>query len=93
MLDTLVKNGIEILGGLAILEAVISLFLIIRMRKIKKQLDIAATAAEDAARAAALAAPGGIDPEVVIGLLRAGQPTTLDNVYAIMEQQAKAEAE
>jgi hypothetical protein len=46
----------------------------------------AQAAALESARAAALAAPGAIDPEAVLALLRQGHAPTLDNVYAMMRR-------
>ncbi len=60
-------------------------YLLRRNSVLGKRLRIAETAATEAARAAALAAPGGIDPEVVMQLLRDGRPPTLDNIYALMQ--------
>jgi hypothetical protein len=51
----------------------------------------AQAAAEEAARAAALAAPGGIDPEIVLAILNQGLPPTLDNVYMLTQQRKTAE--
>ena len=82
-----------ILGVVVLLEGALCAFLLKRINRLKKRLNVAVAAAEDAARAAALASPGGIDPEVVISLLRAGQPVTLDAVYAYMEQQARTPAQ
>ena len=36
--------------------------------------------------------PGGIDPEIVIQLLRSGQSPTLDVVHSLMEQREDADA-
>ena len=77
------------LGLLAIFEGALCAFLLRRVDILQRRLDVAVGAAEDAARAAALAYPGGIDPEVVITLLRSGQPVTLDSVYAHMERQSE----
>lgn len=88
LVDSVRDHAVFILAGLAILEGALCAYLVRRTEQFKRRLDIAVRAAEDAARAAALAAPGGIDPEVVIGLLRTGQPTSLDSVYAVMERQA-----
>lgn len=74
-------------AALAVVEGLLCGVLIRRVDGLKRRLDIAVSAAEDAARAAAMSAPGGIDPEVVMTLLRAGQPVSLDAVYAIMERQ------
>jgi len=48
------------------------------------EMKAAQAAALESARAAALAAPGAIDPEAVLALLRQGHAPTLDNVYAMM---------
>lgn len=77
--------GSFMLAGAAIVEGALAAVLLRQIRKLKHHLRRAQEAAEDAARAAALAAPGNIDPEVVIHLLHAGQAPTLDNVNALME--------
>ena len=41
---------------------------------------------------AALAAPGAIDPEAVLALLRQGHAPTLDNVYAMMRRREREAA-
>lgn len=82
-----------LLAVLAVAEGFICFFLLRRIEALRMKVEDAATAAEDAARAAALAAPGGIDPEVVINLLRSGRPASLDAVYTMMQRQiAEAEA-
>ena len=78
-----------IIAVLAIFEGCLCAFLIRRNEDLRVRLYRAREAAEDAARAAALASPGGIDPEVVIHLLRSGQTPTLDSVHALMEQNEK----
>ncbi|MDQ2961350.1 MAG: hypothetical protein M3R48_09945 [Candidatus Dormibacteraeota bacterium] len=73
--------------GLALLTAVLALMcavLLARIERLKDRLHVARSAAEDAARAAALAAPGGIDADIVLDLLRLGERPTLDTVYAAM---------
>jgi hypothetical protein len=75
-------------GAVALLLAVICIVLVARVERLKDRLHIAAAAAEDAAKAAALAAPGGIDPDVVLELLRSGERPTLDAVYATMQRRA-----
>ena len=62
-----------------------------RNAQMKYRLRIAASAAEEAARAAALAA-GGIDPEIVIQLLRSGHPVSLQSVAKLIEQKQAVEA-
>lgn len=74
------------LGALAIVLALLCLAMLARIERLKDRLHVAQAAAEDAARAAALAAPGGIDPDVVVELLRSGERPTLDAVYATMQQ-------
>ena len=82
-----------LLAVLAVAEGFICFFLLRRIEALNLKVEAAATAAEDSARAAALAAPGGIDPEVVINLLRSGRPASLDAVYTMMQRQiAEAEA-
>ena len=91
-IDFVRDHGTFLMAGLAVLEGLMVAFLIRRNERMAARLHRAREAAEDAARAAALAAPGGIDPEIVIHLLRTGQPTTLDNVHALMEQRERSEA-
>lgn len=86
MIDALRGQPIVLLGSLATLLALLCLVMIARIERLKDRLHVAQAAAEDAARAAALAAPGGIDPEVVVELLRAGERPTLDAVYATMQR-------
>jgi hypothetical protein len=92
VVDFVHEHGTFLMAGLAVLEGLMVAFLIRRNERMAERLHRAREAAEDAARAAALAAPGGIDPEIVIHLLRTGQPTTLDNVHALMEQRERSEA-
>lgn len=86
IIDTLRAQPALVLGGLAVLLGVVCIVLLARVERLKDRLHIAQAAAEDAARAAALAAPGGIDPEVVVELLRTGERPTLDAVYATMQR-------
>ena len=86
ILDTLRSNPAI---GLALLTALLALMCAVqlaRIERLKDRLHVARAAAEDAARAAALAAPGGIDDEVVLDLLSRGERPTLDNVYAAMQR-------
>jgi hypothetical protein len=78
-------HGEVALALLAVVLGFLCSYLLRRQKVMSKRLRIAENAAEEAARAAALAAPGGIDPEVVIELLRDGRPPTLDNIYAVMQ--------
>lgn len=92
IVNFVIDHGTLLVAGLAVIEGCFAAYLIRRNEQLNARLHRAREAAEDAARAAALAAPGGIDPEVVIHLLRTGQPTTLDNVHALMEQKERMEA-
>ena len=89
-LDPLVQafrdNAVVILASLALVLGALCAFLLRRLAVAQGQLHRAQAAAEEAARAAALAAPGGIDPEAVLEVLRRGLPPTLDNVYAAMQR-------
>ncbi|MHB8718764.1 MAG: hypothetical protein ACYDAC_07725 [Candidatus Dormibacteria bacterium] len=79
--------------GLALLCALLGLLcaaLLVRVERLKDRLHRARIAAEDAARAAALAAPGGIDEAVVMEMLNRGERPTLDNVYAAMQRRDAA---
>ena len=89
MIDTLRGQPVLLLGGIALVLALLCIVMVARMERLKDRLHVAQAAAEDAARAAALAAPGGIDPQVVVELLRAGERPTLDTVYATMQRRAQ----
>ncbi|MEO8898660.1 MAG: hypothetical protein ABI352_00675 [Candidatus Dormibacter sp.] len=84
-LDTLRNQPAIGLGALAVILALLCAALLARIERLRDRLHIAQAAAEDAARAAALAAPGGIDPDVVVEILRTGELPTLDAVYATMQ--------
>jgi hypothetical protein len=84
-------HSVLILAGLAVVEGVICLSLLRMARHARHEMKAAQGAAIEAARAAALAAPGAIDPEAVLALLRQGHAPTLDNVYAMMRRR-EAEA-
>lgn len=75
-----------ILAFIAALASVAAYVMQRRMHRAQARLRDARTAAEQAARAAALAAPGGIDPEIVLAILNQGIPPTLDNVYELTQQ-------
>jgi len=99
-LDTLAQvlrnNAVLLISVIALSSLAVNIWLMRKIVHVRHEVDHARAAAEDAARAAALAAPGGIDPEAVIEVLRRGIPATLDNVYAVMrrrEQQARAAEE
>lgn len=73
-------------GAVALILALLCVALVARIERLKDRLHIAKAAAEDAAQAAALAAPGGIDPDVVAELLRTGERPTLNSVYTAMQR-------
>ncbi len=78
-----------ILAGLAVVEGLICLGLLRTARHARHEMKAAQAAALESARAAALAAPGAIDPEAVLALLRQGHAPTLDNVYAMMARRER----
>jgi hypothetical protein len=79
-------HSVLILAGLAVVEGIICLSLLRMARHARHEMKAAQAAALESARAAALAAPGAIDPEAVLALLRQGHAPTLDNVYAMMRR-------
>ena len=81
-------KAVAILAVLAAVATLMAYFMWLRMRTAERRLLKAQAAAEEAARAAALAAPGGIDPEIVLAILNQGLPPTLDNVYQLTQQRA-----
>jgi hypothetical protein len=83
-------HAVLLLCALVVLEGLICVSLLRRLRHAREGLRAAQSAAEAATRAAALAAPGAIDPEAVLALLREGHAPTLDNVYAIMQRNEDA---
>ncbi|HEY6468693.1 MAG TPA: hypothetical protein VI434_02910 [Candidatus Dormibacteraeota bacterium] len=85
------NHSVLILAGLAVVEGIICLSLLRMARHARHEMKAAQDAAIESARAAALAAPGAIDPEAVLALLRQGHAPTLDNVYAMMRRR-EAEA-
>jgi hypothetical protein len=84
-------HAVLILAGLAVVEGIVCMSLLRKSRHAIHEMKAAQAAAIEAARAAALAAPGAIDPEAVLALLRQGHAPTLDNVYAMMRRR-EAEA-
>lgn len=86
-------HSVLILAALAVLEGIICTSLLRMARHARREMKAAQAAAIDAARAAALAAPGAIDPEAVLALLRQGHAPTLDNVYAMMRRREAESAE
>jgi hypothetical protein len=85
-------NAVLILSMIALVSLASNIWLIRTIVRTRTAVRQARGAAEDAARAAALAAPGGIDPEAVIEVLRRGIPPTLDNVYAVMRRRDQTRA-
>ena len=79
-------HAVLILAGLAVVEGIICLTLLRKARHATHEMKAAQAAALESARAAALAAPGAIDPEAVLALLRLGHAPTLDNVYQMMRR-------
>jgi hypothetical protein len=79
-------HSVLILAALAVVEGIICLALLRMSRHARREMKAAQTAALESARAAALAAPGAIDPEAVLALLRQGHAPTLDNVYSMMRR-------
>jgi hypothetical protein len=77
-------HSVLLLAGLAVIEGIICTALLRMARHARHEMKAAQAAALESARAAALAAPGAIDPEAVLALLRQGHAPTLDNVYAMM---------
>jgi hypothetical protein len=88
IIDVLRGQPVLVVGIIAVLLALLCIALMSRAERLKDRLHIAEAAAEDAAAAAALAAPGGIDPDVVVELLRTGERPTLDAVYTTMQRRA-----
>lgn len=88
IIDTLRGQPVLGIGAVTVILALLCVVLVARVERLKDRLHIAKAAAEDAAQAAALAAPGGIDPDVVAELLRTGQRPTLDAVYDAMQRRA-----
>jgi hypothetical protein len=80
VIDTVRGQPVIAVAVLAFLLAVLCVVLGARVEQLKDRLHIAQAAAEDSAKAAALAAPGGIDPDVVVEMLRTGERPTLDAV-------------
>ena len=86
-------HSVLILAGLAVVEGLICLGLLRNARHARHEMKAAQAAALESARAAALAAPGAIDPEAVLALLRQGHAPTLDNVYAMMARREREGAD
>jgi hypothetical protein len=86
-------HSVLILAGLAVVEGIICLALLRMARHARHEMKAAQAAALESARAAALAAPGAIDPEAVLALLRLGHAPTLDNVYAMMRRRESEAAD
>ena len=92
MLNAITGHAAILLAVVAILEGVLAAWLFRRNDEMRMRLRRARDAADEAARNAALAAPGGIDPEIVIQLIRSGQSPTLDVVHSLMEQRENSDA-
>ncbi len=88
IIDTIRGQPVIAIGVVAAVLAILCVALAAWVERLKDRLHVAQAAAEDAAKAAALAAPGGIDPDVVVQLLRTGERPTLDAVYTTMQQRA-----
>src|SRR5947209_6951843 len=80
MTSTFAVKAIAALAIITALSLLLCYVMYRRMRRAEVRLRRAKAAAEEAARAAALAAPGGIDPDIVLAILNQGLPPTLDNV-------------
>ena len=91
VLSAITGHAAILLAVVAILEGVLAAWLFRRNDEMRMQLRRARDAADEAARTAALAAPGGIDPEIVIQLIRSGQSPTLDAVRTLMDQRESAD--
>jgi hypothetical protein len=92
VINIVTDHATILLAAVAIIEGVLAAWLVRRIDDMRMRLRRAREAADQAARSAALAAPGAIDPEIVIHLLRSGQAVTLDVVYELMERREGAEA-
>ena len=93
VLGVITGHATVLLAAVAILEGILAAWLARRNDELKMRLRRARETADQAARTAALAAPGGIDPEIVLQLLRSGQTVTLEAVQEVMEQRDRAELE
>ncbi len=92
VIDWITGHAVIILAAVAIVEGILAAWLLRGNDELRVRLRRARSAADQAARAAALAAPGAIDPEIVIHLLRTGQTVTLDTVHELMERQDQSGA-
>jgi len=92
VINIVTDHATILLAAVAIIEGVLAAWLIRRIDDMRMRLRRAREAADQAAHSAALAAPGAIDPEIVIQLLRSGQAVTLDVVHELMERRERAEA-
>jgi hypothetical protein len=86
VLDFLTGHAVWFFATAAVIEGVLAAWLLRRNDELRMRLQRTRGLAEEAARTAALTAPGGIDPEIVIQLLRSGQSATLDVVRELMIQ-------
>ena len=92
VLDFLTGHAAVFFAATTIVEGILAAWLLRRNDELKVHLQRARGLAEEAARSAALAAPGGVDPEIVIQLLRSGQSATLDVVRDLMERDERGES-
>jgi len=92
VINIVTDHATILLAAVAIIEGVLAAWLIRRIDDMRMRLRRAREAADQAAHSAALAAPGAIDPEIVIQLIRSGQSPTLDVVQSLMDQRESAEA-
>lgn len=83
-------NATIIAGAVAAASLLYNVVLKRRIARLKSRIKESRAAAEESARLAALAHPGGIDPEAVIEVLRRGIPPTLDNVYSVMRRREQS---
>ena len=86
MQEILRDNLVYIVAAVALVSVIFNIVLSRRIKRLRINLRESRVAAEECARLAALAHPGGIDPEAVIEVLRRGIPPTLENVYSVMRR-------
>ena len=91
VINIVTDHATILLAAVAIIEGVLAAWLIRRIDDMRMRLRRAREAADQAAHSAALAAPGAIDPEIVIQLLRSGQAVTLDVVHDLMAHRERTD--
>jgi hypothetical protein len=89
ILNFLTGHAAEFFAATTLVAGVLAAWLLRRNEELRMRLQRARDLAEEAARSAALAAPGGVDPEIVIQLLRSGQSPTLEAVRDLMALEEK----